>query len=252
MAELPHHHLGARATRGAALALFTLMGLALHSERAWAQDPAAPSVSADLHAQVRALALGSGVPLPEGVSRVEVEIGQFDPRLRLASCEKVEPHLPAGTRLWGRSRIGLRCVQGPTPWNVYLPIVVKAWGPGLVATTTVQSAGVLGPGDVAVGEVDLAEGGAPALVAPEQAIGRTLAYSVKPGQSLRQSHLKPRQYFAAGETVKVLATGSGFRLETEAQALSNGTEGQPARVRTEAGRVLTGVPVGARRIELTL
>ena len=36
------------------------------------------------------------------------------------------------------------------------------------------------------------------------------------------------------------------------QALTNGIEGQPARVRTENGRVVTGVPAGERRMELTL
>jgi flagella basal body P-ring formation protein FlgA len=50
----------------------------------------------------------------------------------------------------------------------------------------------------------------------------------------------------------VIATGAGFALESEAQALSNGIEGQPARVRTESGRVLTGLPSGERRVEVAL
>ena len=75
---------------------------------------------------------------------------------------------------------------------------------------------------------------------------------MKPGQTLRQGHLKARQWFAAGETVKVVASGEGFVLESEAQAISNGIEGQPARVRTESGRVLTGVPSAERRLEVTL
>jgi flagella basal body P-ring formation protein FlgA len=42
--------------------------------------------------------------------RTEVEVGSLDSRLRLAPCEKVEAFMPPGSRLWGRSRIGLRCV----------------------------------------------------------------------------------------------------------------------------------------------
>jgi len=34
--------------------------------------------------------------------------------------------------------------------------------------------------------------------------------------------------------------------------LTNGVEGQPARVRTDSGRVLSGVPVGDKRLELAL
>jgi flagella basal body P-ring formation protein FlgA len=254
MAALPPRDLLARATHGGALALFALLGLAWHAGQAWAEEPpgAANGLAADLQAQVRALALGSNVELPEGVTRVEVEVGQLDPRLKLASCQKIEPYLPNGTRLWGRSRIGLRCLEGATPWNVYLPITVRAWGPGLVATHAAAAASVLGPGDVAVGEVDLAAEHAPALTNPEQAIGRALARALKPGQSLRQSHIKARIWFMAGDTVRVLALGSGFRLETEGQALSNGTEGQSARVRVEGGRVVSGMPVGERRVELSL
>src|SRR4029453_8289574 len=133
-----------------------------------------------------------------GVTRFEVIVGRLDPRLRLAPCERIEPHLPAGTRLWGRTRIGLRCAQGPSSWNVFLPITVRAWGRGLVATGGAAAGSTLQAGDVAAGEVDLAEAGSPALLDPDQAVGRLLAQPLRPGQSLRLSHLRARQWFAAG------------------------------------------------------
>jgi flagellar basal body P-ring formation protein FlgA len=40
--------------------------------------------------------------------RPEIEVGALDTRLRLAPCQQVEPYLPRGSRLWGRTRIGLR------------------------------------------------------------------------------------------------------------------------------------------------
>jgi flagella basal body P-ring formation protein FlgA len=239
------------------LVLFVLLGCALRVESARADESAQPPPSSGLDAtleqQVRSLALGgaSGVPTA-GVSRVEVVVGQLDQRLRLAPCQRVEPYLPANARLWGKSRIGLRCAQGTSNWNVYLPITIKAYGRALVATTGVASGSVLKAGDLVEAEVDLAEDASPALVNPGQAVGRTVAQALRPGQSLRSGHLKARVWFAAGDTVKVLALGPGFSLEGEAQALSNGIEGQPARIRTENGRVLTGQPVGERRIELSL
>jgi flagella basal body P-ring formation protein FlgA len=95
---------------------------------------AAPSsgLEAGLEQQVRALAMGGATHAPEGVSRIEVVVGQLDSRLHLAPCAKIEPYLPNGTRLWGKSRIGLRCLQGATLWNVYLPITVKAYGRGVL------------------------------------------------------------------------------------------------------------------------
>ena len=222
---------------------------------AFAQAPAAEAptgLDSGLEQQVRQLALSgtrSGAP---GLPRFEISVGQLDPRLRLAPCQQVQPYLPEGTRLWGRSRIGLRCLQGPARWNVYLPITVKAWGPGVVASSGAPAGSVLGPADLRIAEVDLAEDSAAPVLQPDAAVGRTLARALAPGQSLRASHLKSRQWFAAGETVTVLAQGEGFSVAGEAQALNPGIEGQPVRVRTESGRVLTGQPVGERRVELAL
>jgi flagella basal body P-ring formation protein FlgA len=245
-----------RLARAAALLVFIALALGLSAEAARADESAgsgaATGLAPELEQQVRKLALGSGGAAPAGVTRIEVVVGQLDPRLHLAPCQRVEPYLPNGTRLWGKSRIGLRCTQGPSAWNVFLPITVKAYGQGLVATSGATSGRVLEAGDLAQAEVDLAEDTTAALVDAGQAVGRTLTQPLKPGQSVRQGHLKPRQWFAAGDTVKVIALGAGFSLEGEGLAMSNGIEGQPARVRTESGHVLTGRPAGQLRMELAL
>jgi flagella basal body P-ring formation protein FlgA len=111
---------------------------------------------------------------------------------------------------------------------------------------------VLVAADVAAGEVDLAEESGAVLSDVDQVAGRTLAVALKPGQALRQTHLKARVWFSAGETIKLVAEGEGFSLEGEGVALSNGVEGQIARVRVESGRVLTGQPAGPRRMALIL
>jgi flagella basal body P-ring formation protein FlgA len=245
----------ARIARVVWLALFTLLALGLHGRDARADDAAAAgqagALDPTLEQQVRALAQPSGdAPPPEGGTRIEVVVGQLDPRLHLAPCQRIEPYLPAGVRLWGRTRVGLRCVQGASAWNVFLPVTVKAWGRGLVAAGGANAGSVLQAGDLALGDVDLAETASPALVDPEQAVGRTLAQPLRPGQSVRLAHLRPRMWFATGDTVRLVAVGPGFRLEGEGQALSNGLEGQPARVRTESGRIVTGQPIGERRVEL--
>jgi len=241
----------------AAAALLLVLGAPLASAQAGA-SPAEPASGLDtgLEQQVRALAL-SGTKTSASSSsptapRIEVSVGQLDPRLRLAPCQHVEPYLPDGMRMWGKSRIGLRCTQGVAKWNVYLPITVRVFGKALVATSGVSAGSVLTAADLTQAEIDLAEDNSPPLANPELAVGRTLARALKPGQSLRQSHLKARQWFAAGDTVTVLAQGDGFAVAGEAQALNPGIEGQPVRLRTESGRVLTGLPIGERRVELPL
>lgn len=213
-------------------------------------QPAA-GVDATIAAQVRELAAAASRAAVPG-TRVEITLGELDPRLRLAPCARIQPYLPPGVRLWGRARIGLRCVQGETRWNVYLPITVQVFAPSLVATRALAVGSVVEADDVATMETDLAAEASPALRAPALAVGRTLARPLAAGDALRQNDLRPRQWFAAGETVRVLATGQGYRVAGEAVAMSPGIEGLPARVRTEAGRVLTGTAVGERQVEIPL
>src|ERR1019366_177188 len=213
-------------------------------------EEAAPGLDPSLLDSAPSLSLGTAGGA--GRHRFEVAIGQLDPRLRLAPCRRIEPYVPLGVRLWGNARIGLRCKEGPTLWNVYLPITVKVYGRAVVVPGGAAAGSVIAASDLAEAEVDLAEEFSPAIIDPKVAEGRVLAQVIRPGQTLREAQLKARQYFAAGETVKLVASGKGFALEAEGQALNNGVEGQPAHVRTESGRVLTGIPSGERRVEVAL
>ena len=241
----------ATAARLALPLIGALLGLlVLVAAPADAQEASTNGIDALLEQQVRQLALDGSQATTPGAPRIEVLVGQLDSRLRLAPCQRIEPYLPEGTRPWGKSRIGLRCTQGSVKWNVYLPITVKVYGRALVAANAISAGSVIGAADVAQADVDLAEDSSAPLVDAELVVGRTAARSLKSGQSLRAGHLKPRQYFAAGELVTVLAQGPGFSVASEGQALTNGVEGQLAKVRTESGRVLTGQPTGDRRLEL--
>lgn len=236
----------------AALAIVFLgLGLAAMAGAVRA-NPAA--LEAALEEQVRALALEGTRQASQtlGIHRIDISVGQLDPRLRLAPCQQVQPYLPAGTRLWGKARIGLRCVQGPTPWNVYVPITVKVYAPALVVTSGLAPGAEITESDLMETEVDLAEATSPAVTDASIAVGRSVLRALLPGQSLREWHLKPRQWFAAGDVVKVVATGQGFAIAGQGQALTAGMEGQSARVRTETGRVLVGMPVADRLMELPL
>lgn len=209
-------------------------------------------VGVELEQQIRAVATPTAPAAGAAVPRIEVEVGELDPRLKLAPCEQIEPYLPTNARAWGRTRIGLRCLRGPTRWNVSLPVTVKAFAPALVARSALPAGSVLTVNDVAQAEVDLAEDPSAALTRTDLAVGRTLAQPLRAGQSVRMSHLQPRRWFAAGDTVRVVSRGPGFAISGEAQALTPGIEGSAARVKTEAGRILVGTPVGDRQLEVTL
>lgn len=214
---------------------------------AHAQSPAlADALREEVLELVRTRVVGPSTP------RVEVTLGQLDPRLRLAPCERVEPYIPQGTRLWGRARVGLRCTQGATHWNVYLPVTVDVFGPGLVAARPLPAGHVIAQADLRPAEINLGEHRSPAIGEAAVAVGRTLAQALPAGESLRQAALKSRQWFAPGDTVKVRALGDGFAITGSGQALAAGMEGQTVRIRTDSGKVVTGQPVDEGVVEITL
>lgn len=215
-----------------------------------ADDPISAELEATLRTQLQQVALASSQQALPGVSRVDIEVGRLDPRLRLAPCQKVEPYLPTGMKLWGKARIGLRCIQGSSAWNVYLPITVKVYGPAWVAANTLAAGAVLGPNDLVQAEVDWAEESSPIVADPGLAIGRSLLRRVTAGQGVRTADLKARQWFAAGDVVKLVALGPGYSVTGSGEALNHGLEGQTVRVRTEGGRIVSGQAAGERRVEI--
>lgn len=214
--------------------------------------PAAPEPALD--EQVRAL-VAPLVALPEPAranARVEIELGQLDPRLKLAPCRRIEPRWNPTARAWGRTHVALRCVDGERHWQVYLPLTVRVFAPALVATRPLPAGSVLAPGDLGVAEIEWSALSRVPFAAGADPLGRTLARALQPGQGVSADDLRLRQWFASGDQVQVVARGSGFSVSGEAQALGPGLEGQPVRVRTESGRVLAGIAVGERRVEVLL
>ena len=218
---------------------------------AWAQSPLAPEWQAVTQRWLDT-ALAAALPAGSLPLRMEVVLGEPDPRLRLAPCARVEPFLPPGTRLWGRTRLGLRCLEGPVRWSVYMPLTVKAFGPAWVVRGDVAQGQTLAEADALEMEVDWAQDASPVLAQPTQWVGLVAARSLSTGQVLRQGLLRPAQVFQAGAQVRVMATGQGYAITSDGQALSTGVVGQPARVRMDNGRILTGVVIDQRTVRLEI
>lgn len=207
-------------------------------------------VRATVDAAVHQAQLAQSAQIP-GL-RMESEVGSFDPQLRLAPCQVAEPYLPAGTRPWGSIRIGLRCVQGPVRWNVFVPAQIRVFAPVVVAGAGLPSGHPVQVQDLTIAEAEISAEAGVTLQDPLAAVGRTTTVALKAGQAVRAQHLRARQWFAAGESVTMVAKGPGFQISSEGVALSPGIEGQVVRIRTEGGRVVSGQAVGARRVDVAL
>jgi len=197
-------------------------------------------------------AVSSLQPAGPSALKMEVILGTLDNRLRLAPCNRVEPFLPTGSRLWGRTRMGLRCADGAARWSVFLPVTVKAYGLAWVTKGNKTAGSVLTQDDVMEAEVDWAEDSSAVVIDPALWVGQVATRALVAGQVLRQGMFRPAQVFQAGAQVRVVAQGAGFQIMSDGQALSVGVVGQPARVKMDNGRIMTGVVLDTRTVKIEI
>ena len=165
-------------------------------------------------------------------------------------CERIEPFVPPGVRLWGRTSVGVRCAQGAN-WTIALPVTVKVFGNALVAGQNLAYNAPAFAQYFRLEEVDLTREPAPLVTDSAQIDGKVMARPISAGQALRQDHLRVAQTISAGDPIKVRIIGEGFAVSADGVALSPGGDGQTLRVRLDNGKVLAGT-VKDRGVEIRL
>ena len=227
-----------------------LCGLLWVAGASFAQEPGAPDFQAVAQEWLRDATAVQATNAP--ALRLEVKVGSLDSRLKLAPCGNVEPYLPPGARLWGRTRVGLRCIDGISRWNVSLPVTVNAYGAAWVIKGQVASGAALTEDDVVEAEVNWAEESNAVLKDKALWVGQIATRALGTGQTLRMGMVRPAQVFQAGAQVRVVAQGAGFQVSAEGQALSAGVVGQVAKVRMDNGRVSSGVVLDTKTVKIDL
>jgi flagellar basal body P-ring formation protein FlgA len=209
------------------IALLTLLLVAASS--AVAQDSLTSTLEHYLQTQTQ------GLP-----GKVSYRIGQLDPRTQLTPCSAFEPFLPAGSRLWGKATVGVRCL-GPSTWTVYVPVQVNVSGTYLVSARPLAAGQLLGSGDIVTRSGDLSSLPTSILTDPAQAVGKTIKNGIAAGQPLRSDWLTAPWAVQQGQSVKLVSTGAGFSVSSEGKALNNAVEGQIVQVRTGSGQTISGI-----------
>jgi len=180
---------------------------------------------------------------------MEITVGEVDPRLKLAPCARYEPFVPPGARLWGRSTLGVRCVEG-ADWTVYVPIQVRVYAAALVAARPLARNQPLSADDVRVERVELTANSNSVLTPNDEYAGGRLTRSVAPGEPITRALLRAPPVVQPGDAVRVIVGGPGFRIAADGKALTMGADGQSVQVALAGGHFVTGVARPGRVIEV--
>ncbi len=198
---------------------------------------AQPSTRHNLDALREQVTIALTAQLPAS-SRVRVSAP--DPQLQLPACPRPEVLLPSGQQpLRGQLRVGVRCHQ-PQAWTVYLSASIQESRSYYLARVALPAGHLLQAQDLVLepGQADNLPAGA--VTDEKQWQGRSLTAAVAAGTPLRQQWLRSVNVVSAGQTVKLVVEGAGFRIESEGRAVGNAAAGQPVQVRVTSGQSISG------------
>ncbi|AXE99920.1 flagellar basal body P-ring formation chaperone FlgA [Paraburkholderia hospita] len=171
--------------------------------------------------------------------KVDISVATVFPR-GLAACTTLEPFLPTGARVWGRTTVGVRC-SGERPWTLYLQAKVSIHATYFLASRSIAPGELLSAADLIARDGDLTLLPQAVITDPAQAVGSVSLMRVSAGLPLRRDMLKSADSVTIGQSVKVVAQGANFAISAEGSAMNNASPGQPVRVKTANGQIIQGI-----------
>lgn len=152
-------------------------------------------------------------------------------------CEQPALSVAGFGRLWGNVNVLAQCGKDKR----YLQVVVEATGNYVVAAQPIARGTTLQAGSVTLKRGRLDQLPPKTMLDPAQAQDAVSLRDLTPGQPVQLSMLRQSWRVKAGQRVQVIASGDGFSINSQGQALNNAAVAQNARVRMPSGQVVSGL-----------
>lgn len=178
----------------------------------------------------------------------EVQVNVKTPQANWPTCENPVYSLPGNARLWGNLSVLARCGND----KQYLQVTVQAYGQYVVASAPVARGSELNDANLQLQRGRLDQLPPRAMLSLDQARQAQTLRDLAPGQTVTLSMVRQSWRVKAGQRVMVIATGDGFSVNSEGQALNNAAVAQNARVRMANGQVVSGTVDNDGNILITL
>lgn len=166
----------------------------------------------------------------------EVSVTVRTPANLLPACEQPALSVAGSAKLWGNVNVLAQCANEKR----YLQVTVAATGNYVVAAQAITRGSTLEPGSVTLKRGRLDRLPPRTMLDINQAQDAVSLRDLAPGQAIQLSMLRQSWRVKAGQRVQVIASGDGFSVNGEGQALNNASVAQNARVRMASGQIVSG------------
>lgn len=172
--------------------------------------------------------------------QVKIDIGTLDEHANLAACDNLEPFIPAGSHIWGRTTVGVRCTA-PAPWIVYLHANISVIGNYVISAAPLTQGQTVSASELGTASGDLTQLPRGIITDSAQAIGRVMAFSLPAGTPLRADALRTQIAIQQGQNVKLISKGNGFQVSADGRAIAAAMAGHIVQVRVASGQIISGI-----------
>lgn len=183
--------------------------------------------------------------------RVRPQAGHLDKRLHLPLCDvKPEAFLRPGTKISGRTAVGVRC-SGSRPWKVYVPVDVVVTEAVLVARKMLSRGHILTADDVVADKRNVSRLVGGYIADPAELLGQRLKHQVMGGKMITPSMLVADTVIKRGQSVTLVLRDSGLNITMSGKALMDGALNQRIRVEnTQSRRIVEGLVRSPEYVEI--
>jgi flagella basal body P-ring formation protein FlgA len=172
--------------------------------------------------------------------KVKITLGKIDDQLNLAPCSNMEAFMPNGSRIWGKTTVGVRC-SIPSNWTLFVQADVRVTGNYVISAAPLARGQMLSDEQLSIAVGDLTKLPNGVITSKDQATGKIMTISIPAGTPLRSDAVQTLAAIKQGQNVRIITTGNGFEVSTEGHALNNANAGQPVQLRLINGQVITGI-----------
>ncbi|PCJ50644.1 MAG: flagella basal body P-ring formation protein FlgA [Gammaproteobacteria bacterium] len=165
--------------------------------------------------------------------RVEIRIGNLDPRLRLIKCsEDLIIFTPPGSRLQGNTTLGVRC-NSPKTWSIYIALKISIFEKAIVSIRKMTRGDIIAQNDISLTEVDTSRVRGRSFVDYKELVGTKLKTSLKANQVISSTAIC---LICKGDAVAIRSNNSSVSVSVAGIALNDGGKGDKIRVQNNSSR----------------
>ncbi|SDK12330.1 flagella basal body P-ring formation protein FlgA [Methylophilus rhizosphaerae] len=214
------------------------------------QQPMVPA--SDIHTRVYQTVMQYVQSQTQGYpGKVNIEIQPLDSRIRIAECDLMEGFTVQGARLWGKTHVGVRCVQSATkPWTLYVQTDVQVWGDYAVTALPLSQGSPLQSSDVVMQTGDLTKLPAGIITDLSMLEGKKTLLNMPLGTVLRPDLLKSMPVVMQGQTVQLSSRGEGFVITADGTAMQTANVGQVVDVKVSSGQLVKGIAQANGKVDV--